>query len=145
MDKFSILDKINFHKQASEVLYSDLLKAYLNKIKLENKMVKLEEQMKRERAAPKGWKVQVKKLEADLVAQESKAGDKKATKKMVEDKGKQIEALQKKMKLSIIDHPQTREILVIQNKHDALKDEVLDLKAKLLQVTQENDQLFQEK
>ena len=53
MDKISIYDKINFHKQASEVLYSDLLKAYLNKIKLENKMVKLEEQMKIERVVSK--------------------------------------------------------------------------------------------
>ena len=44
---------------------------------------------------------------------------------MLEDKDKKIEALQKKMKLSITDHPQTKDILVIQNKHDALKDEVL--------------------
>ena len=35
MDKITIPDKINFHKQASEVLYSDLLKSYLNKSKLE--------------------------------------------------------------------------------------------------------------
>ena len=70
MDKISIPDKINFHKQAYEVLYSDLLKAYLNKIKLENKMVKIEEQMKREKVVAKGWKVQDKKFEADLVEQE---------------------------------------------------------------------------
>ena len=126
-------------------MYLDLLKAYLNKIKLENKMVKLEEQMKRERVVAKGWKVQVKKLVDELAAQESKAGDKKATKKMREDKDKQIEALQKKINLFVKNHPQIEEILVIQNKHDALKDEVLDLKAKLLQVTYKKDQLFQEK
>ena len=51
---------------------------------------------------------------------------------MLEDKDKQIEALQKKVKLYVTDHPQTKEILVVQNKYDALKDEVLDLKAKLL-------------
>ena len=95
-------------------------------------MVKLEEQMKRGKVVAKGWKVQVKKLEADLVVQESKVRDKKATKNMLEDNDKQIEALQKKMKLSITDHPQIEEILVIQNKHDTLKDEVLDIKAKLL-------------
>ena len=32
---------------------------------------------------------------------------------MLEDKDMQIETLQKKMKLSITDHPQTEEILVI--------------------------------
>ena len=42
-DKIGIPNKINFHKQASEVLYSDLLKSYLNKSKLENKVIKLEE------------------------------------------------------------------------------------------------------
>lgn len=43
MDKIDIPYKINFHKQASEVLYFDLLKSYLNKTKLENKVAKLEE------------------------------------------------------------------------------------------------------
>ena len=67
MDKVGLPDKINFHKQASEILYSDLLKSYLSKSKLEEKVIKLEEQVKREKAASKGWETQVKKLEADLV------------------------------------------------------------------------------
>ena len=54
MDRISIPEKINFHKQASEVLYSYLLKSYLNKTKLENKVAKLEEQVKREKEASKG-------------------------------------------------------------------------------------------
>ena len=66
MDKNGLHDKITFHKQASDILYSDLLKSYLNKSKLENKVTKLEEKIKREKVASKGWKVQVKKLEADL-------------------------------------------------------------------------------
>ena len=57
MNKIAIPDKINFHKQASEVLYSDLLSSYLNKSKLENKVIKLKEQVKREKYASKGWKV----------------------------------------------------------------------------------------
>ena len=54
MDKIAILDQINFHKQVLEVLYSDLLKYYLSKTKLENKVAKLKEQVKREKAASKG-------------------------------------------------------------------------------------------
>ena len=46
MDKITIYDKINFHKQAFEILYSDMLKSYLNKSKLESKVTKLEEQVK---------------------------------------------------------------------------------------------------
>ena len=63
MDKIAIPYKINFHKQASEVLYLDLLKSYLNKSNLESKVIKLQEQFKREKVASKGWKVQVNKLE----------------------------------------------------------------------------------
>jgi len=43
MDKIDIHDKINFHKQASQVLYSDLLKSYMDKSKLESTVIKLEE------------------------------------------------------------------------------------------------------
>ena len=131
-DKIGILDKINFHKQASKVLYSYLLKSYLNKSKLENKVTKLEEQIKREKDASKGWKVQVKKLEADLVAQGSKENENEATMKLIDQKYKQIENLQKKLKFSAIDHPQTEEILVYKDKCDDLKKQVLDLKSKLL-------------
>ena len=40
----------------------------------------------------------MKKLEADLVAQGLKAGDKKYTKKIMDEKDKHIETLQKKLK-----------------------------------------------
>ena len=49
MDKIGILDKINFNKQASEILYSDLLTYYLNKNMMEAKVIKLEEHIKREK------------------------------------------------------------------------------------------------
>lgn len=77
----------------------------------------------------------MKKLEVDLVAQGLKGGDQKATKKLMDEKDKQIKALQTKFKFSVTDHPQTEEIYVVQNKCDALKDEVLELKSKLLNVT----------
>ena len=51
MDQVGISEKINFHKHASKVLYSYFLKSYLIKIKLEEKVSKLEERVKRERAA----------------------------------------------------------------------------------------------
>ena len=122
MDKIVVPDKINFHKQASEVLYSNLLKSYLNKSKLESKLTKLEEQVRRERVASKGWKVQVKKLEADLVAQGSKDKESKATKKLLDEKDKQIENMYKKLKIYVIDHPQTDAILVYKKKNDDLKE-----------------------
>jgi len=141
MDRIAILDKINFHKQVSEVLYLGLLKSYLNKTKLEKKIAKLEEQVKREKAASKGWKVQVKKLENDLVVQGSKDGESINTKKLFDGKDKQIEILQHKLKMPITDHPRTDEIMPFQKKNEDLKNEVLDLKSKLLQAEHEKQDL----
>ena len=93
MDKIVVPDKIHFHKKASEVLYSDLLKSYLNKTKLESKLTKLEDQVRRERDASEGWKIQVKQLEDDLVAQGSKDKENEASKKLLDEKDKKIENL----------------------------------------------------
>ena len=141
MDKIAIPNKINFHKQVSKVLYSDLLKSYLNKTKLENKVAKLEEQVKRENEASKGWKVQVKKLENVMVVQGSKDRESRNTKKLLDDKDKQIESLQKKLKMQVIDDPQTDEIMAFQKKNEDLENEVLDLKSKLLQAEHEKQEL----
>ena len=77
-------DKINFHKQASEILYFDLLKSYLSNTKLEEKVIKLEEQIKREKVSSKGWKTQVKKLEAHLENLGSVPAEKKTNKNIIE-------------------------------------------------------------
>ena len=50
MDKLSLPDKILFHKQTNEMLYYDLLHISLNKNKLQNKVERLEKQLKKERA-----------------------------------------------------------------------------------------------
>ena len=104
----------------------------MNKTKLESKFTKLEEQLRREKVASKGWEIQVKKLEADLVAQGSKHKENKAIKKLLDEKDKKIENMQKKLKILVTDHPQTDEIMAYKKKNDDLKEEVLDLKSKLL-------------
>ena len=141
MDQVGIPDKVNFHKQASKILYSDLLNSYLSKTKLEEKLSKLEEQMKREKVASKGWKTKAKKLEVDLVNLSSIPIEKKSNKKLIEEKDKLIKSLQKKIKGVSSDHPQTKEIMVIQTENDRLKKEVMELKAKVLQITKEKEDL----
>ena len=63
------------------------------------------------------------------------------TKNLLNDKDKQIENLQKKLKMPVLDHPHIDEIMVSQKKNDDLKNEVLDLKSKLLQAEQEKQEL----
>ena len=101
--------------------------------------------MKRERAASKGWKTHAKKLEVDLVNLGSVPAEKKSIKKLIEEKDKLIESLQKKLKGVPLDHPQTEEIVVIQAEKEELKKEVMELKAKVLQITKEKEDLAKEK
>ena len=111
MEKIAIPDKINFHRQASEVLYSDLIKSYLNKQKMEEKMEILEQKNNRIKAFAQAWKGRVKQLEADLLAKTSDADRKKEMKKLLDEKDRLIEELKKKLKLEPADHPNTKEFM----------------------------------
>ena len=61
---------------------------------------------------------------------------------MLDEKDKQIENRQKKLKFSATDHRQTEEILAYKKKNDDFKEEVLDLKSKLLQAVHEKKELM---
>ena len=98
-----------------------------------------------ERVASKGWKTQEKKLENDLVNSRSTPTKKKSNKKLIDEKDKLIESLQKKLKGTPTEHPQTEEIVAIQVEKDQLSNEVLELKAKLFQENKLNEELIKEK
>ena len=84
-------------------------------------------------------------MEGDLISSGSTPADKKANKNLLDEKDKLIESLQKKLKGAPAKHPRTEEIVVIQAEKDRLGNEVLELKAKLLQVSQLNEELMREK
>lgn len=63
----------------------------------------------------------MKKLEADLINFNSTPNEKKSNKKLIEDKDKITESLQKMLKGFVFDHPQTKEIMVIQANNEDLK------------------------
>ena len=64
---------------------------------------------------------------------------------MLDEKDKLIESLQKRLKGTSTEHPQTEEIVVIQTEKDQLSNEVLELKAKLFQANKLNEELIKEK
>ena len=64
---------------------------------------------------------------------------------MIDEKDKLIESLQKKLKGTPTEHPQTEEIVAIQAEKDQLSNEVLELKAKLFQANKLNEELIKEK
>jgi molecular chaperone DnaK (HSP70) len=141
MDQINVPDKIHFHKKTSEVLYYDLLHSTLNTKKLQTRVEKLEEQLKKEKAMSKAWQTQVMKLEANLLAKGIQPRTKQPIKKLLEEKDKTIQSLKKKLKILVTDHPQTEELLVLQRERDSYQEEVLNLKAKILQFENEKEQL----
>ena len=60
----------------------------------------------------------------------------------MDEKDKQIENMQKKLKIHVTYHPRTDEIMAYQKKNDDMKEEVLDLKSKLLKAEHEKQELM---
>ena len=55
MDQFSIPYKILFHKGVSDLIYADLTKEALDHLKSQQRVVKLETQLKQEKETNKAW------------------------------------------------------------------------------------------
>jgi ethanolamine utilization protein EutA (predicted chaperonin) len=64
---------------------------------------------------------------------------------LIDEKDKLIESLQKKLKGTPFDHPQTEEIIAIKAEKEQLSNEVLELKAKLFQANKLNEDMTKEK
>ena len=71
LDKISIPDKIQLHKQTSDIIYSDLLQAMIRINKLQILIVKLEIQLKHERVENKANTIQIRKLQIDIVSSDN--------------------------------------------------------------------------
>ena len=61
LDKISVFDKIQLHKQTSDIIYSDLLQATMRINKLQILVDKLEVQLKHEKVENKANAIQIKK------------------------------------------------------------------------------------
>ena len=82
LDKISIPDKIQLHKQTSDIIYSDLLQAMIRINKLQSLIDKLEIQLKHERVENKANSIQIKKLQTDIVS----SNNTRAVRRMLEEK-----------------------------------------------------------
>ena len=86
LDKISVPDKIQLHRQVDDVLYSDLLKATLRITKLQAVIDKLETDLRQEKVENKAISVQIKKLQTDLMTSRTKPTDVQGTTKLLEEK-----------------------------------------------------------
>jgi hypothetical protein len=91
-------DKVKFHRNASDMLYSEYLTLSLRVSRLTTHALKLDGQLKQEKASSKAWQTQLKILESE---------GHQGVKASLDEKEKIIQSLKKKLNMSSIEHPQT--------------------------------------
>jgi hypothetical protein len=64
-DNISAPDKVKFHRNTSDMLYSDYLSLSLKNSKLSSYAMKLEGKLRQEKASNRAWQTQVKRLESE--------------------------------------------------------------------------------
>jgi hypothetical protein len=98
-------DKVKFHRNVSDMLYLDYLSLGLRVTKLTTHALKLDGQLKQEKASNKAWMTQVKRLESK---------GPQGVKSSLDEKDKMIQSLKKNLKMSPTDHPQTIELTALE-------------------------------
>ena len=84
LDKISVPDKIQLHKQTGDVIYSDLLHAIMKVNKLQVLVDKMEVQLKHEKVENKANLIHIKKLQGHVISLGSKPGNVQETNKLLE-------------------------------------------------------------
>ena len=69
--------------------------------------------------------------------------EKQSIKKLRDEKAKVIKSLKKQLKIPVTDHPQNEALVELQKERDDFEQETLNLKAKILQLAQDKEQLEQ--
>jgi hypothetical protein len=104
-DNISALDKVKFHKNTSDMLYSDYLGLSLKNSKLSTYAIKLEGNLRQEKESNRAWKTQVKRLYSEIP---------QGVKASLDEKDKLIQSLNKKIKMSTKEHPQTTKMVSLE-------------------------------
>ena len=99
LDKISLPDKIQLHKQIGDIIYSDLLHAMVKINKLQVLVDKLEVQLKHEKVENKENSIQINKLQEDIVSSGNETGNTLAIRRLLEEKDNALQVLKKKLKI----------------------------------------------
>jgi hypothetical protein len=88
-ENISAPDKVKFHRNTSDMLYSDYLGLSLKISRLTTHALKLEGQLRQEKASNRAWQTQVKRLESE---------GPQGVKASLEEKDKMIQSIEEKTK-----------------------------------------------
>ena len=126
MDKISVPNKIQLHKQTGDVIYSDLLHAIMRITKLQSLVDKMEVQLKHGKVENKANLIQIKKLQGDVISLGTEPSSMQETKKLLEEKDNTIQVLKKKLKVPNAEHFQSSELFAFQEEKKKVYQEMMD-------------------
>ena len=112
MNQFSVVDKVDFFKQTSELICSNLVNTLVSKDKLFRDFKMLEGKIKTEQAEKKALQIKKANLEKKIV-EINQGNALEAMNKMVEEKEAEIQNLKKQLKLPVESHVQTIELKTV--------------------------------
>jgi len=139
LDKISVPNKIQLHKQTGDIIYSDLLHAMVRVNKLQVLVDKLEVQLKHEKVENKANSIQIKKLQADLINSGNETGNTQAIKRLLEEKDNALQVLKKRLKIPSTEHVQSSELLALQEEKDRIHQDMMEYKGKTVKLQEEKD------
>ena len=87
----------------------------------------------------KAHSLQIKELQTDLITSGTKPTNFQATKKLLEEKEKTIQFLQKKLKVPVAQHVQLSKLTVLQQEKDKIYQELMEFKGKMLNLSKDKD------
>ena len=140
LEDIPIPDMIHFHKQTSDILFTNLLKSTLKLSKLEVTKSKIENQLRQEKVENRAHQAQIKKLQEDIIAARGQVDKGQGMKKLSDEKENAIQLLKNKLKIPSTQLIEGPELAKIEKEKECLKNELMDCKARLLKFVDKEKQ-----
>jgi hypothetical protein len=129
-ENISASDKVKFHRNTNDMLYSDYLILSLRVSRLTTHTLKLEGQLRKEKTSNKACQTQVKRLESK---------GPQGVKSSSDEKDNIIQSMKKRLKMSSTENPQTTELTGLEQEKETFQQEALNYKAKVLHLEKEKE------
>ena len=128
MVQFSIVDKVDFFKQTSELIYSALIGTSVSMDKCFRENKKLQDKVKTQNVEKRALQIKKDQLEKKLLEQSKQSGDNNMT-LLIQDKDVEISSLKKKLKIPQETYVETSELKTVMEEKKSLQKQLIDSQA----------------
>ena len=115
-----LMDMIELHQQASDMLYRGVLQSFANERKMQNMVIEIGKQLKRERVATKSNRIQINELERKIISLGEDPKNLTIVEDLIKEKGNEIKILKKKLNVPNIQHVHTPELQASHEEKDKI-------------------------